>query len=143
MPGDAVDSAMADGLIDKSLPFVKRESMRVLQASYDSHEAAAAQIEQDITNYYREQYPGIASEKASQITQAVSELSEIYSSNVFPAMKVEWGTYPDHSGHDGCFRCHGRLKTEDGKGIARNCGFCHSVLAWEEQDPEILKIINP
>jgi len=143
MPGDAVDSAMADGLIDKSLPFVKRESMRVLQANYDSHEAAAAQIEQEITNYYREQYPGIASEKASQITQAVSELSEIYSSNVFPAMKVEWGTYPDHSGHDGCFRCHGRLKTEDGKGIARNCGFCHSVLAWEEKDPEILKIINP
>jgi hypothetical protein len=143
LPDDAVDGAMANGLIDSSLPFVKRESMRVLQGGYDSHEAAAAQIEQEITNYYQEAYPEIAAEKAPQITQAVAELNEIYSSNVFPAMKVDWGTYPDHSGHDGCFRCHGRLKTEEGEGIPRNCGFCHSVLAWEEQDPEILRTINP
>jgi hypothetical protein len=117
--------------------------MRVLTAGYESHEAAESQIEMEINNFYREQYPDIAAQKAPQITDAVAELNEIYTSNVFPAMKVDWGTYPDHSGHDGCFRCHGRLKTEEGKTIPRNCGYCHSVLAWEEEDPEILRTINP
>ena len=143
LPNDAVDSSMANGVIDKTLPYIKRESMRVLTAGYESHEAAESQIEMEINNFYREQYPDIAAQKAPQITDAVAELNEIYTSNVFPAMKVDWGTYPDHSGHDGCFRCHGRLKTEEGKTIPRNCGYCHSVLAWEEEDPEILRTINP
>ena len=143
LPNDAVDEAMGDGVIDKTLPYVKRESMRLLTAGYDSHDSARTEIEQGLTNFYREQYPEVAAQKATQITNAVAQLQEIYTSNVFPAMKVDWGTYADHSGHDGCFRCHGRLKTEDGKAIPRNCGYCHSVLAWEEEDPEILKTINP
>ncbi len=143
LPGDGIDRAMSTGLMDKTLPFIKREGLRVLQAGYDSHEAARVQISQDINDFYREKYPEIADEKAAQISAAAAELGEIYSSNVFPAMKVEWGTYADHSGHDGCFRCHGRLKNAEGKSIPRNCGFCHTVLAWEEQDPEILKTINP
>ncbi len=143
LPGDGIDKAMSTGLIDKTLPFIKREGLRVLQTSYDSHEQARAQIQQDITDFYREQYPGIDDDKSAEINAAAAELGDIYSVNVFPAMKVDWGTYPDHSGHDGCFRCHGRLKTAEGKGIPRNCGFCHTVLAWEEQDPEILKTINP
>jgi hypothetical protein len=134
---------MSAGLIDKTLPFIKREGLRVLGASYDSHEQARAQIEQDITSFYREQFPGIASEKTEQVAAAAAELGHIYSVNVFPAMKVEWGTYPDHSGHDGCFRCHGRLKTAEGKRVSRECGLCHTVLAWEEQDPEILKTLKP
>jgi hypothetical protein len=143
LPNDAVNAAMGEGLIDKSLPYIKRESMRVLTAGYASHEAAESQIEMEINNFYREQYPDIAAQKAPQLTNAVAQLNEIYTSNVFPAMKVDWGTYPDHSRHDGCFRCHGRLKTEEGKTIPRNCGYCHSVLSWEEEDPEILRTINP
>jgi len=143
LPGDGIDKAMSTGLIDKTLPYIKREGLRVLQASYDSHDAARAQIEQEVTDFYRQQYPGIVDDKGTQIAAAAAELGQIYSSNVFPAMKVEWGTYPDHSGHEGCFRCHGRLKTAEGKGIPRNCGFCHTVLAWEEQDPAILKTLSP
>lgn len=57
-------------------------------------------------------------------------------------MKVGWGTYPDHSGHQetpGCFRCHNRrLKTADGDRISRDCSLCHSVLADKEKDPDLL-----
>jgi hypothetical protein len=143
LPGDEIDQAMASGTLDKSLPFLKREALRVLRASYDSHDQAREQIGQEISGFYFDQYPEIAQEKATQIERAGTELGYIYSSNVFPAMKVDWGTYPDHSGHDGCFRCHGRLKTDEGKGIPRQCGFCHTVLAWDEQDPAILKTLSP
>lgn len=72
---------------------------------------------------------------------------------VFPHMKVNWDTYPDHSGHPpvrsrenapGCFRCHNRdHQTADGERISRSCDLCHTVLAQREQDPEILRVLNP
>ncbi len=35
-PGPAIDDAIADGRIDRSLPFIKRESLRVVQEKYSS-----------------------------------------------------------------------------------------------------------
>ena len=57
-------------------------------------------------------------------------------------MEVTWGTYKDNIGHQaapGCFRCHDdSLATEDGEAISQDCNLCHTVLAWDEEDPEIL-----
>jgi hypothetical protein len=62
-------------------------------------------------------------------------------------MQVRWDTYPEHIGHQdspGCFRCHDRKhKTEAGESISRSCSTCHTVLAEEEADPEILQALNP
>jgi len=44
------------------------------------------------------------------LSKACLELVNLYHRNVFPAMKIGWGTYPQHLGHTdspGCFRCHG------------------------------------
>jgi hypothetical protein len=64
------------------------------------------------------------------VTRAVNAAQEIWSTNVFPAMKVTWGTYPSHIGHvdtQGCFRCHDDShKTADGKVISQDCELCHS-----------------
>jgi hypothetical protein len=50
--------------------------------------------------------------------------------NVFPAMKVKWGTYPNHIGHTdstGCFRCHDDgHKAKDGSVIKQECELCHT-----------------
>jgi hypothetical protein len=44
------------------------------------------------------------------------------------------------SGEVGCFRCHDEQHTTaDGKTISQDCSTCHSLLAQEEKDPEILK----
>ena len=43
------------------------------------------------------------------VAQAVAAFQDLYRRNVFPAMKVTWGTYRDNKGHmtsNGCFRCH-------------------------------------
>lgn len=147
MPMDEVDNAMANGYMDKSLPYIKRESMRVLQVEYKDHAEATEAIDREIRDFYAKNYPDIAGAKADAIDRSIQELVVIYTSNVFPQMKVTWGTYPDNSGHfdsPGCWRCHDRKhKTDDGKKITRDCGVCHTILAQEEQNPEILETLNP
>ena len=73
---------------------------------------------------------------------ATAQVRDIYLRNVFPEMKIAWGTYPDNIGHEdfpGCFRCHDdKHKSADGKVINQDCEACHAVLAMEESDPKVL-----
>jgi nitrate/TMAO reductase-like tetraheme cytochrome c subunit len=143
LPGVEVDLALDGGTIDKTLPFIKREGLRAIQVEYPSKEAAKAGIAKDIADFYAKNYPDAPK---PAVEQAGKALGDIYSWNVFPAMKVTWGTYPNHIGHQetpGCFRCHDRKhKTEDGSAkISKDCDTCHTVLAEDEADPAILRQI--
>ena len=146
-PGRAIDKAISTGLIDRSLPYVKRESLRIIDAEYESHEAARETITEQLQQYYAENYPVIAVENSESISAASTALGDIYSVNVFPQMKVWWNTYPDHIGHEespGCFRCHNkRLRTADRVEISRDCETCHVLLSEEEENPHILTTLNP
>jgi hypothetical protein len=148
MPAQEIDAAMEDGRIDKTLPFVKREGLRVLQADYASHDEARAGIAREIDAFYKAKYPEQATAKAAAIGAAGRALGDIYAWNVFPAMKVTWGTYKNNLGHSddapGCYRCHDKKHaTADGAKIGRNCKTCHALLAEDEPDPEILKKLKP
>jgi len=61
-------------------------------------------------------------------------------------MKVGWGTYPRHIGHEsspGCFRCHDDTHaTADGRTISQDCSLCHGLLAMQEENPEILQSLE-
>ncbi len=146
-PDTEIDTAIRDGLIDRSLPFVKKEGLRIIDAEYASHEAAREEITTQLTSYYSENYPDILAERADDVAGAATALGDIYSVNVFPQMKVWWNTYPEHIGHetsDGCFRCHGkRLRTKEREHISRDCDVCHTVLAEREENPAILTQLNP
>jgi hypothetical protein len=147
MPGPEIDSALGDGRIDKTLPFVKREGLRVLAVEYPSREEARAGIERDIEGFYKDKYPELAASKAAAITAAGKALGQIYAWNVFPKMKVTWGTHPNNLGHadeKGCWRCHNNQHaTDDGQKVGRKCKTCHVVLAEDEPDPEVLKALKP
>jgi hypothetical protein len=146
LPQNEIDVAMDQGMIDKALPFIKREGLRAVQVEYPSHEAARTGIAQDISGFYAANYPDVAAQQAGAVAAAGKALGDIYAWNVFPAMKVTWGSYPSHVGHKdspGCFRCHDRKhKTGDGAKISKDCGLCHTVLADEEEDPAILRQIS-
>jgi hypothetical protein len=147
-PAQEVDAALADGSIDKALPFIKREGLRVLQVNYPSHDAARAGITKEIEKFYKEKHPEVSSGKAGSVAAAAKALGDIYAVNVFPDMKVTWGTYTNNIGHSdeapGCWRCHDKKhSTAQGDKIGRNCKTCHAVLAEEEADPEILKRLKP
>ncbi len=141
-PDREIDRAIRDGRIDRSLPFVKREGLRIINAEFSSHEEARKQIKEQLTSYFSQTYPEVAAEKGDLVESASLALGDIYSVNVFPNMKVWWNTYPEHIGHqtsEGCFRCHGKkLRTADREYISRDCDTCHIVLADEEENPKIL-----
>jgi hypothetical protein len=144
-----LDAALLDRRIDPALPYVRREGLLALQADYPTHEAAREGIAKAIADFYAQSYPQVAAEKKDAVAAVGKALGDIWCWNVFPGMSIKWGTYKNHIGHApdmsgevGCFRCHDEEhKTADGKTISQDCTTCHSVLAQEEKDPEILKTI--
>jgi hypothetical protein len=145
-PARELDAALLDRRIDPSLPYVRREGLKVLVADYPSHDAARAGITKAIADFYTASYPELAADKQDAVSAAGKALGDIWAWNVFPSMNVKWGTYVNHIGHPemsgevGCFRCHDEQHaTADGKTISQDCSTCHSLLAQEEKDPEILK----
>ena len=146
--GLEIDNALEDGRIDKTLPFIKREGLRVLNGTYASHEEARAGIAREVEGFYKAKYADLSASKAATITAAGKSLGDIYAWNVFPKMKVTWGTYKSNLGHDedspGCFRCHDKKHVApDGQKISGSCKICHAVLADDEKDPEILTTLKP
>ncbi len=142
MPDQAMDEALADGRIDRTLPYIKKLGTEVLAESTGA-ESDLDQIAERLRSYYQEHYSDLYESGRETIEDVVRAIQAIYSRNVFPTMKVTWGTYPDHIGHErfpGCFRCHAdSLSTKDGETIAQDCDICHTVLAWDEENPEILQ----
>jgi hypothetical protein len=143
LPAAAVDAALAAGVLDRTLPFVKKTALEVLQGDYASHAEAAAGIRSRVAEFYRARYPEIFARQRAAIERAGDTLAGVYAGNVFPAMKVGWGTYANNLGHQdfpGCFRCHdGAHAAEDGSSISSDCGACHALLALDDAEPEILK----
>ena len=142
MPERALDKALASGRIDRTLPLIKREGLALLQAEYATVEAAAVAIPESLEEFFRRNHPTVLDTQRSAVERAGSELAAIYRRNVFPDMRVTWGTYPDHSGHTdfpGCFRCHGAdLTTEDRTAVSIECDACHRILAFHETDPSVI-----
>jgi len=147
LPDAEIDRAMEFGRISRDLPFVRREGLRLLETEYADAAAAQAGIRDGLAAFYRSEYPEIAAQSAEQIDAAAAALYEAWSANVFPQMKVTWGTYPNHIGHEqtpGCWRCHDdEHETAGGETISQDCDTCHSLLAEEEHDPEILHTLSP
>lgn len=145
-PERAVNRAIASGEIATLLPFVKKKSMELLQASYPDQEIAERRIVEGLNGYYRQSHPEKFAQHAREVDRAAKAVSAIYARNVFPDLKVTWGTYPNNLGHTdspGCFRCHDDGHTSaDKKVITQDCASCHEMLAVEEGSPEILKTLN-
>jgi nitrate/TMAO reductase-like tetraheme cytochrome c subunit len=147
-PEDALDKDMAAGTPSVSLPFVHKQGLALIKASYASQEDATAKITSGIEDFYRSQYPAVWSTQRTKIDQAGKALTAIYSNNVFPFMKVTWGTHPNNNGHTpaltgGCFRCHdGSHNAKDGKSITNDCAVCHNLIAVDEPNPKLLSEIG-
>ena len=144
LPARALDEALAAGTLPRDLPYLRREALGALTADYVDEAAARAGIARHLTEFYARDYPGL---EGMRIAQAVAATQAIWSRYVFPEMRVTWGTYPDHIGHQeftGCFRCHDEAHTTaDGATISQDCTTCHTLLAMEEERPEVWQTLFP
>jgi nitrate/TMAO reductase-like tetraheme cytochrome c subunit len=142
MPDRAIDKAMMEGRISTKLPFVKREALAALKATYPDRATASQKIPAALGEFYRSKYPTVFQNDRPAVEMAAEKVKAIYLRNIFPEMGVTWGSHPNNIGHEdflGCFRCHdGKHKSSDGKIITDDCEACHQVLALEEEQPKIL-----
>jgi GNAT superfamily N-acetyltransferase len=126
-PARAIDRAIAEGRIPRELPFARREAVAAVRAVYVDRAAALDGIGSRLRNFYRTR-GGV---DAHLVDRAVTGAQDAWAGNVFPAMKVAWGTYASQLGHvdnPGCFRCHDDShKTRDGKVISQDCELCHAM----------------
>lgn len=141
-PEAAVNKAMAKGSPDPSLPFIHQYGLKLIKAEYASREDGVAKVRNGIEEFYRNQYPQVWNSKRQQVDLAAKTLAGIYSRNVFPAMKLSWGTHPNNIGHNaypGCFRCHdGSHNAKGDKSINNDCSICHNLVATDEPNPKQL-----
>ncbi|HLX95788.1 MAG TPA: cytochrome C, partial [Verrucomicrobiae bacterium] len=124
-PDEAVDTAIHDGLLDPSVPWMKSNVVAVLIQPYKTTDEAL----QKIAARLHTSYPRLAG-----VDAAIAEAQRIYQENFFPEMQTDWRVHPDNIGHKisaGCFRCHdGNHTTDDGKQvISASCNLCHVILA--------------
>ena len=155
----AVDEALAAGLLDASLPFLRREAVAALTAgdvggaSEDGESGEGppkGEILETITthilSFYSQQHPDVLASNRQGVERAAATVADLYDRNVYPRMNLGWGAYPNHIGHErfpGCFRCHDdEHATEDGETLAQDCFACHSMIAIEEEEPEILALLE-
>jgi hypothetical protein len=137
-PSELIDRAMAEGKIDRSLPYFKREAVVALSTPSSSLNQAYARI-QAVEAFYKTTYTVVYAQKKDAISRSIAQLQEIARMTTFPEMHVTWETYANQIGHQetpGCFRCHGKLVASGGpttgKSIGSDCSTCHYTL------PELL-----
>jgi Ni/Fe-hydrogenase b-type cytochrome subunit len=131
-PDESLDTALADGRVDRSLPFIKQQGVAALTASYTSRDEAASGIDRAIRGYYQQAYPQLYASHEPTVAAASTALRKIYESTIFPEMNARWSAYPTNDGHftsPGCFRCHdGQHKSASGRVISSDCATCHRIL---------------
>lgn len=146
LPERALDDAMSTGHISPTLPFIKKEALATLKQNYPDRDTAQSRIGGALDVFYRDRYPQVYSQNRKQVDDAIAAVQAIYARNVFPEMKITWGTYLNNLGHTdslGCFRCHdGNHSSADGKTIPNDCATCHDMKAVDEKNPAILNDLD-
>jgi len=126
-----VNAAMARGEISPALPFIHREAVKALKGSYPDQASGVDAIATSLRAFYGNKTSASDASRARDIDNAVAATARIYQGNVFPEMRVGFGTYPNNIGHidsPGCFRCHDdNHKSKDGKAISQDCETCHKI----------------
>ena len=135
----ALDERMQRGLVSREIPGIKEIALQSLLGSYPDAAQAAQGIELGMRNRMERSWPAQARAHGEELEQAIGTVQEIWTRNIHPGMRIDWGAYPSHLGHRdgvGCFRCHNpQMKDEQGDAISMECTLCHSLLAVEAESP--------
>jgi hypothetical protein len=133
---------MSLGRISPVLPYIKKKAVELLKLDYPTRDVAHQRITDALTDFYRTNYPEIDQAQRASVQQSGEEVAAIYLRNIFPDMRVTWGTHPNNLGHmdsPGCFRCHdGSHASADGQTITNDCSACHQLVVSGENNPKIL-----
>jgi nitrate/TMAO reductase-like tetraheme cytochrome c subunit len=141
-PGQAVDQAIADGLISRNIPNIRARAVTLLGGTYgsldDANAAFDALEEEYSTNLTGKvaSNPALSQVNAQLVAEAIATLKKLYVQATFPEMRTDWVTNPNNEKHTpslGCFRCHNNsfvsISSSDNRRdtISAECNLCHSM----------------
>jgi len=133
-PIELIDDSMGRGILDASLPYLKRYATEALERTYPDTPTALSTIAIRLGEKYQDWQRGESGK--TLVENNVKLLQTLYQRNFFPEQKVSWAEYPNHIGHyefPGCFRCHNdRHQSSDGRKISNDCSLCHEFLDQAE-----------
>lgn len=129
-PVSAVDTAMAKGLIDPSIPRIHVKAVAVLSADYETRDEAMQAIAA-IEEEYKLELSDYYSQNGETVKAAIEEIQAIYDRTVFHDQEVNSNTHPNNLGHiegPGCFRCHdGKHLNDMQEAVRLECNICHAI----------------
>lgn len=132
MPKERVDFGLLSKRINRNIPGIREDSLQVLTKDYPSREEAKEKMIEDLLGLQKKRDSEQAIKYEEDIREAGQYLLETYLKNIWPEMKIKWGTYKSHIGHQqseagyGCFRCHDSMHlNEEGESITQDCTLCH------------------
>ena len=145
-PTRSMDTALADGRIDRNLPYIKKWGLEIVSERYTASSEAFAAI-RDLREQYHRDYPRVFLESPDELRQALNTIAGIYAATSNPEMHQAAADYPSYMGHTdsaGCFRCHdgGHYKIENGaltdEPIPSRCSLCHTFPSVGEKTPNVM-----
>jgi len=142
-PDEALDAAFIAGLLDREVPFLRREAERVLR-EIEPNADTATEVTTRLKSIYTQEHPAELATLEPRLKATAAVLADILDRNVFPGMNISWGTYASNLNHfddegdlssGGCFRCHDEEHvSEEGRTISQDCDNCHELLAEREEE---------
>jgi len=90
-PADAIDDAMARGIIPTDIPYFKQNAVAVMERPYPTLDDALAAI-RGLEPYYQTNWPDYMTRNAEELNAAIEQLITLYRRSVFPDMAVSWDT---------------------------------------------------
>jgi hypothetical protein len=133
-PRQLIDTSLAAGVLDSSLPYFKRYATALLERRYPDTPTALSTIATSLQESNKGWMQGPRG--TALVQRNIEWLQTLYQRNFFPEQGVDWRQYPDHRGHfefPGCYRCHDdRHKTTDNLVISNNCQLCHEIIDQAE-----------
>lgn len=145
-PSSIVDKYFLNEKLDTSLPYLKREVVALLETAKDTDQAQWPELFSGITKFYQDNYPDVYREKEETINQLPGLVEEMANQIIFPHMLVDWETFENKLGHDGCFKCHTtdfKLEQAESTGnwpetVQVNCLICHSMPVMAQGDKQVV-----
>jgi len=133
MPQTKIDFGLYSKKIDPQIPGIRADSLTAITKNYNSRNEARAQMTKYlITLQTKRNGLAYVNKHKTDIEKTGAFLLKSYLANVWPDMKVKWGTYGSHLGHQradegyGCWRCHDDEHSDaSGNTIPQDCNLCH------------------
>jgi len=122
-PAQVVDAAIVRGEVSTKVPSVRSEMVEALAEERPADVDGSRAIVERLTKVFGTSTP--------EARQAIEAGERLYKQNVFPRMRITWGTYSNqlfHVDNTGCFRCHDDTHTVKGdaeKKVKQDCDLCH------------------